>query len=174
MQVEKLIAEAMTGNLSGLRELVANGTDVNLTNRLGVTPLMVACQWNHLEIVRFLLDKGADIELSGRSCGRNALMYACLSGNARLVELILQRGAWIDATDCTGRTPLMMAATVGHTEIVRLLVKNGAKINLRDNTGKSAQDWASCEGHRDVVEFLRAQDSVGTTPRTEFQRTKAR
>jgi len=169
--VEKLISEIMKGNLPEVREVVANGADVNFVNRLGVTPLMMACQWNQPEIAGLFLDYGADLEPVESSCGRNALMYACLSGNVRLVKLLVERGARIDSTDCMGRTPLMMASSVGKTEIVRLLIECGANIHLKDNSGVNALEWAAGEGRRDIVELLWAKGAVGPDYRIGFDET---
>jgi uncharacterized protein len=171
IQVEKLISETMNGNLLEVREVIEDGADVNSVNRLGVTPLMVACQWNQPEIARFLLDLGAALEPVERSCGRNALMYACLSGNVRLIKLLLEKGAGIDSTDHMGRTPLMMASSVGKTEIVKLLIECGANIHLRDKSGLNALEWASDKGRGDIVELLWAKGAVGQDYRIRLDET---
>jgi ankyrin repeat protein len=65
-----------------------------------------------------------------------------------VVDLLLSRGAQIDAVDDRGRTALMMAAELGHAEVVTMLVGRGADRSVRDKTGRSAFDLATDEGVR--------------------------
>ena len=69
-----MIHAAMSGDVAKVRQLLADGADVNFANRLGMTALMVAAQWNRLEIVNFLLSKGADVkaEESPARCNTNS------------------------------------------------------------------------------------------------------
>ena len=153
---ERLIEEAMLGNLDGVRELISYGADVNFANIKGVTPLMVAAHWDRVDVVRFLLERGVDVEVTEKSVGRNALMYSCLSGSPRCVELILEAGAPVDSRDCSGRTALMMAAMNGIVGVVEPLVRAGADVSVRDEFGLTALDLAARRGRRDVVAFLSA------------------
>ncbi|KAI4155893.1 MAG: hypothetical protein LQ340_000673 [Diploschistes diacapsis] len=61
----------------------------------------------------------------------NSLFVASCLGIEALVELLLEKGADIEAADPQGRTPLWMAVCSGHEEITRLLLKKGAKIDVR-------------------------------------------
>ncbi len=151
---EMLLQEAMSGNLTRVRELIAAGADINFANRSGVSSLMVACQWNQTEVVRFLLENGADVRHQESSSGRDALMYSCFSGNPELVELILNNGAMIDATDAMGRSALMIAASVGKAESVRVLLQTGANADLKDHCGATALDWAREAGHQDLADLF--------------------
>lgn len=150
----RLVEAAMKGNLTKLRQLVAEGADVNFANQLGVTALMVAAQWNRSEIVDFLLSKRADVEAVEHSSGCNALMFACLSANPEVVSLLLTHGARVNSTNSYGRTALMTAAFCGSIEVVRVLLKHGADINAMDPSGATALTQASMLGHRDVVNLL--------------------
>jgi len=166
-----LIAEAMNGNLAAVRKLVANGTDVNFANRIGVTALMAACQWDRLEVARFLLANGADPETRKRYSGRNALIYSCLSGDSQIVKLLLDHGAPVDSTDDAGRSALMIAATIGKAEMVRLLLQSGANIHFRDHSGATALDWAAVQGRDEILEILNPQGAMGTLTRKGFPET---
>ena len=118
---------------------------------------MMACQWNRLEIADFLITSGAEIETKEIESGRNALMYSCFSGNSKLVELLLLKGAHVNSSDNTGRTAMMMAATIGNEEIVNLLLNWGANAHLQDISGATAIDWAIGSGHSEVVHLLEKQ-----------------
>ncbi len=154
---ERLIEEAMLGNLDGVRELISYGADANFANTKGVTPLMVAAHWDRLEVVRFLLERGVDVEAREKSVGRNALMYSCLSGSPQCVELILEAGAAVNSSDSSGRTALMMAAMNGVVGVVEPLVRAGADMSFRDEFGLTALDLATRRRRKDVVAFLSAR-----------------
>ena len=154
MRGERLIQAAMQGDLAGVRELLAEGMDINFANPRGVTAIMVACQWNRPTVVKFLLENGADVNARETQSGLNPLMYACLSGNPRLVSLILDGNPVVDSPDATGRSALMVAATLGNAEAVKLLVRSGADIHFTDYAGATALDWARENGHQSVVEFF--------------------
>jgi ankyrin repeat protein len=161
---DELIRTAMSGDVVKVRQLVADGADVNFANRLGVTALMVAAQWNRPEIVHFLLSKGADVEAEETSSRCNALMFACLSGNPEIVSLILKHGAAVNSATIDGRTVLMTAAFCGSLEVVRLLLRHGAAIDAIDRFGATALTQAVIAGHTDVVALLVAE---GATKRRE-------
>ncbi|MDQ7785136.1 MAG: ankyrin repeat domain-containing protein [Desulfomonilaceae bacterium] len=151
---DDLIEAAMSGDVVKVRRLVANGADVNYANRLGVTPLMVAAQWNRPNIVSFLLSKHADVETKENSSGCNALIFACVSGNSDIVGLILAHGAHVNSTNRDGRTALMTASFRGAIAVVKVLLSHGAHIDAVDRFGATPLTEASMAGHRDVVTLL--------------------
>jgi ankyrin repeat protein len=158
----RLIDAAISGDLMKVRQLFDEGADANFANRLGVTALMVAAQWNRPEVVRFLLSKGADVEAQESSSGCNALMFACLSGNPEVVRLVLEHGASVNARNIDGRTALMTAAFCGSIELVKMLLRHGADVEATDRFGSTALSQASIAGHRDVVNLLMKREADAT------------
>ncbi len=154
---DELIHAAMSGDLVKVRQLVADGADVNFANRLGVTALMVAAQWNRPEIVHFLLSKGADVQAEENSSRCNVLMFACLSGNPEVVSLVLKHGAAVNSTTFDGRSALMTASFCGKLELVRMLLRHGADIDAMDRFGATALTQAAMSGHTDVETLLAAE-----------------
>jgi ankyrin repeat protein len=65
-----------------------------------------------------------------------------------VVDLLLSRGAELDAMDDRGRTALMMAAELGHAELVAMLIGRGADASLRDKRGNTAFDLAANDSVR--------------------------
>ncbi|MDR2372265.1 MAG: ankyrin repeat domain-containing protein [Puniceicoccales bacterium] len=96
-----------------------------------------------LEIVRFLLDHGADINALDAD-GYNALRYAIHRGNIATVQLLIKRG--IDTRIIVdGQTMLHLAMTTlldPSPEIVQLLIAVGVDCNVRNNNGKTPLDLA--------------------------------
>lgn len=92
--------------------------------------------------------------------GRSALMHACRSGRADVVELLLAAGAQVNAVNQQGTTPLMYAKTAamgsGNLAILKLLLANGADINARDRAGRTTLDYAVTNAAA-VIEFLESE-----------------
>jgi ankyrin repeat protein len=132
---QKMLNETSQGNVKAVQRLISRGVDVNTTNRYGVTPLMVACLCNWPEVVKLLLDKGADAERRESFFGCTALMFACMSGGWDSVKLLLDRGADVNATDSLQRTALTVAHSVDNEEAAKLLLQRGAKAQ-ESNTGR--------------------------------------
>jgi uncharacterized protein len=115
---------AKTGDLAGMRLLLAHGADSRLTTAYGTTALMLAAGlgWRFgqsqipeataMEAVKFLLDLGADINTANEP-GETALHGAAERGADQLVQFLVDHGAALDAKDRQGRTPLDIAAGKG-------------------------------------------------------------
>jgi Caspase domain/Ankyrin repeats (3 copies) len=125
---------AKSGDIKKVEELLSKGANVNEVMTPGLSPLHEAVFNNApLDIVRLLLDKGADVNMY--SCGDGwastcncmcPLQIAACKGNVNMVKLLLDRGADIDAIDKTGYTPLARAAEQGQSATVKLLIEKGA------------------------------------------------
>lgn len=101
---------------------------------------LYACGYGHLEIARFLLDRGVDSGLQNNE-GQTGLHWAAYGGDIEMVKLLLQRGSPVDIRDRGSRaTPLEVALFVWiHSpdeaerercyDVVALLVLAGAKLD---------------------------------------------
>src|SRR5262249_57507703 len=76
------------------------------------------------------------------------------TGNASMVELLLDHGANANTTLSGGETVLMTAARTGKRGPVHGLLKRGADVNAKERRGQTALMWASAEGNTEVVELL--------------------
>ena len=110
----------------------------------GATPFWRASQSSDTELMRRLLDAGADPLIATHN-GTTALMVASGIGwvegvthewsreqNLQTVNMLLELGADVNARDLDGRTALMGAAHKGRSEIVQMLVEHGADMAARD------------------------------------------
>ncbi|BCS82771.1 putative ankyrin repeat protein [Cotonvirus japonicus] len=106
--------------------------------------VQLASQSGHLEIVRFLVSQGANIQ-SNDNC---AVKWASQSGHLEVVKFLVSQGANIQAGN---NHAVRWASYYGRLEVVRFLVEKGADILANDNW---AIQWASFNGHIEMVKFL--------------------
>lgn len=93
-------------DIVAVREMLVKGFDVNDRNELGETPLMEQIYRPDLELMKILIDAGADLNIADNA-GMAPLMYAA---NAGISRLLLDAGAKIDSENDDGWTTLMYAA----------------------------------------------------------------
>lgn len=120
--------------------LIANkATDVDLSNKSGETPLMIASINGDLPVVKSLvLQRKAQID----HIGWTPLHYACARGHLDVAQFLITNGATIDSLSQGNTTPLMMAVQSGNEVLVKLLLDKGADLQLRNSQGLSAIDIA--------------------------------
>ncbi|KAF7052008.1 hypothetical protein CFC21_060173 [Triticum aestivum] len=121
---------AGTGRMDTCKYLVEElGFDINAdaNNDSGMTPLACAVARGKAIAVRYLLDKGANLNKQD-SVGFSPLHYATKKGNDGLVRLLLSKGASADISSCEG-TPLHVAVSDGNYGIVQSLLQHDADPN---------------------------------------------
>ena len=96
----------MTGNTAAVQQHLRAGTDINAKEDFGgSTPLILAAIFGQSEIVKILIDAGAELDLRNSS-GGTALHQACFFGRPEIVELILNSGADPHLVNSWDFTPL--------------------------------------------------------------------
>lgn len=134
----QVLAEAsLAGNVKIVQVLTNIGANINWFKFTTVnfitfvslpSPLVAACEGRHTQIVDFLLQKGAKVNLQ---CGDHTpLTTACKMGNDEIVKMLIDNGAKINLQDCTD-TPLTAASKEGHNNVVKYLIEKNANVNLK-------------------------------------------
>ncbi len=129
------------------------GTRLDATNSDGSNALMYAALHGQADLVRFLVDRKAEVNKPGWT----PLHFAAANGHADIVRFLLDRHAYIDAESPNGTTPLMMAARQGQTTTVRLLVDEGADPTPRNQSGLDAATYAKATGNPELSAWLAQQ-----------------
>ena len=147
---------AWDGKLETMKKLVkGHKADVNARGGLFETPLQAASAGGFDNIVRYLLDEGADPCLTGGIFG-HALSGAAFSGLLKYIDELMNNGAVIDHQDVQGRSAIHLAAWRGDLQMFQALKKAGATIALRDYQGRSVMYHAAMGDSTDIVEELLA------------------
>lgn len=127
-------------------------TDLNKLNPQGESALMLAALKGQIELAEKMIKREADVNKTGWT----PLHYAASAGQARLISLLLENSAYIDAESPNGTTPLMMAAMYGSVASVKLLLQEGADPKLKNQQGLTALDFGQRAKRPDVVEVIAA------------------
>lgn len=172
------VAQLMESEKQLLEIIIADkGVDARV-GRAGETVLMQVARTGHAELVRKLLDGGADPNVVGDSY-ISALMLAAENGHTEILEMLIAEGAHLnDVEDDWNYNALMLAAENGHIETVKLLVENDAylyevtmieKLLVVENGAPGSSDYydeytarelAEKSGHKEIAAILRAAEQA--------------
>ncbi len=152
MNIKELLFAAKNGDLEKLESLLESGNlDVDAANEYGITALFHAAKEGHYEIVKFLIDNGAEVGLGDRS-ETNALMNAARNGHYEIVKFLLKSGAEVNFASKDNMTALAYAIENGHSAVVKLLLENGANVDSVSSTYGFHK--AAVAGQHEIVRLL--------------------
>jgi len=137
-------------------ERAAAGDDVNVPEASGngTTALHWAVYQHDVELVRALLDAGADPSVRNLF-GSTPLMEAAIVGHTEIIGLLLDAGADVESPSYEGQTALMAVARNGNVAAARLLLDAGADPNAFETWGgQTAIMWAAARRHPDMIRVL--------------------
>jgi len=121
----------------------------------GFTPLGLACYFGQYEIARFLILKGADVNMASNNGYNVYPIHSASAGNyTDIAALLIESGANINVKQQAGVTPIHSAAQNGNLELLILLLENNADINIRMEGGKLPADLAREKGFIEIAEAL--------------------
>ena len=128
------------------------------------TPLMIASQKGNDNIVRMLIEAGADVNGAHTELGNVPLVYAIYYDKDSVVHALLEAGANVNAATNKGGTLLMVASQKGNDSIVRALLGAGADVNAKNTKGESPLTLAADMSNDNIVDMLiSAGADVNTT-----------
>ena len=163
-------------SMADMVRLLGEGAHIETRDQWGKTPLMCCCWAGNLAMVKYLLDKGAKVNVKSHN-GNTPLHYASRA-RMEIVSELLERKAELNAQNKTGETPLIVASYYGKAESVRILLEHGADLSIESWDGQTyvfitrcwgygvqfsqkrkrvvqnAAKWADHQKHTDIVRIL--------------------
>ena len=152
----KQLVGALKRLIPGLCMLLVGCASMPKTNYA----LYDAIQSNDVTTVHRILDSGADVNISSNNF--TPLHASVYWGRRDIAELLLNKGADVNAKTKTGMTPLMLATFGGNPFMVELLLNKGADISASDSKTNTAISLAACRGHKEAMVMLMAKGAQMT------------
>ena len=144
--VTALMTCARTGNIDAVKLILAREPHVNAKEtQLGQTALLWAVAEKHPDVVRALIEHGADIQIRTKN-GFTPLLFAAQQGDIESARILLEAGANVNEAMPDGMTPLLVASGRGHESLSIFLLEKGANPNAATNEGMTALHYAVVRG----------------------------
>jgi len=151
---DKLFEAVKNDDLDQVNELVGQGADVNAKDKFfGDTPLHKAIQLRNFEMVKLLIENGADVNaINGQD--DTPLILSVAQSDLEFVKLLLENGAKVNAHGSDGNTALHVSLFLKtcsvpcaslkdiELEIIKLLVNHGADVDAKNFYEEIPLDWA--------------------------------
>lgn len=158
---ERFLKAAEDGDLKKIKSMLNKEINIKTliksVDKENNTALILASKFGYNEIVKILIENGADINAKDNE-GTTALMNAAMDidyyTNDEICKLLIENGADINAKDLQGNNALIYASIFEHFDIIKLLIESGAEINAKNNDGYTALMEASSNGNLETVKLL--------------------
>lgn len=122
----------------------------------GFTPLGLASFFGNTEIVKILVDHGANPNMASNNQFKvTPLHSACAVSNYDIAEILIENGADVNVKQMQNVTPLHSAAHNGQTKLVKLLIDNGAEIDSKMDNGQTPLFMAEEKEYKEVIDLLK-------------------
>ncbi len=148
--------DTVISNINSTIDALNKGANINYQDKKnGNTALMYASLKGYEDMVKFLLDKGANVNIQN-NVGDTALSFAVLKGYEDIVKLLLDSGVNVNIQNNDGDTVLLFAVDNGQLPIVKILLEYSANPNIVNKTGLSAISIAKNQKRKDMIRLLKA------------------
>lgn len=150
---------AMAGDVAAIKRLLARSADVNArvksneyySSEWGNTPLMYAVRDGRDEAVTALIEAGADVNAAN---DRGVTVLHRAIARPKLAQLLIEKGAKVDAADVLKQTPLHYCARDKAAQITALLLDKGANPDSTDHQSRTPLHLAAAAGNADATKAL--------------------
>lgn len=142
------------GCIKCVEKLIKAGADVHFKAGDKMNVISIASRNEHFDIVKVLLDAGADPNSTCFKEEQTPLIEASVCGNVKIISELLSRGANINYRDKRGDAALLFAVGWNEKDAVELLLASGADIDIANNNGVLPITMALKRRNIDMVKIL--------------------
>jgi len=168
---ETIVEAAKNGDLQTVKTILAKDpSKLNATDESKYTALHWACMRARWGVAKYLIEKGADLNVAGGDEGTQ-INWAVHHDNVEIIKLMVEKGAKLNIRNQWGMTELHTAIWRGCIHVVEYLLDHGSNPMIKTNEGWTAMHYAYRSGHDDVIEMLgkrglsmTEKDNMGRTP----------
>ncbi len=157
--VKKIVSH--DGELKDLEDfLKTSNWNINAKDSFGDTALIIAIQNREDELMKCLIENGADVNLPNDS-GNTPLNIAVEKNRVDIVDYLLQNGARINFADLVyGDTPLIMSVRGGFENMIAYLINQGADINQANKKGETPLMVAVTRAGENILDMLLSNKEI--------------
>ncbi|KAF5296333.1 hypothetical protein FQA39_LY12550 [Lamprigera yunnana] len=141
---------AITQKVNVIQELLDAGLDIEMKDKDGNTPLLLAIKSGPLRIAKLLIEKGANIHVINNE-GNSTLHYAVARNSQILLLDLIHRGVNIEHRNAINCTPVLLALSNNGLVLAQTLFHKGANYHTFDNEGNSCLHYAAMRGFNKVI-----------------------
>ena len=173
-----LMCASASGQSACVSYLLKSGADIRAETSISHKAFFFAVNRNRLEVIGLLLDNGVDVlekfKHESELFNNSTILHHCMGIEVRMetLQLLLDRGADINAKSSNGYTPLVMAILTHNAHAVKFLLSAGANIEERDSRSRTPLLKAvSLDANEEIIRLLvengadvNARDERGSAP----------
>ncbi|MBN1472651.1 MAG: ankyrin repeat domain-containing protein [Syntrophaceae bacterium] len=158
LPAQEIVDAVKNNNIARVKELVeANPQLINYKDEIGRTPLHWAARGVYFEILRYLVENGANVNAKDNN-GTTPLVSVVTRTHLEAAKVLIDSGADINASDNEGSYPIHYAAHMGFKEAIELFLGRGASIEMLDIYGRTPLIIAAREkGDLETIKLLLAR-----------------
>ncbi len=158
VSAEEIVDAAKKGNMKTVKSILKKDPSrLNALNEEGYTALHWACMRAQWDVVKYLIDQGADLNVVGGD-GGTQINWAVHHDNVNIIKLLVENGARLNIRNQWGMTELHTAIWRGNIHVVEFLLDQGSDPNIKTNEGWTAMHYAYRSGHDNVIKLLKERE----------------
>ncbi|MFH2142491.1 MAG: ankyrin repeat domain-containing protein [Bacteroidota bacterium] len=149
---EKFITYAAKGDIEKVENFVKKVVNIDVKNKGRWTALAYASKYGHIEVVMFLIDQGAEVNLTVNT-GSTPFQIAVQHNQMEIANYLITKDADVNHKDITGMSSLAWASKNGDIKMIEFLIDKGADVNSVNINARSVLDHATSP---EVISLLKS------------------